>query len=119
MKTSNLFDLSHTLAGDLLLSFEYPWLALPSIKDFLCALTEKLRSDNGYYLYSESVLVSKNARISPTATVCGPCIIGENTEIRTGAFIRGSVMIGDDCVVGISIISETRFSATALTRELG
>lgn len=32
----------------------------------------------------------------------GPTIIGEGTEIRPGAFIRGSVITGKDCVVGNS-----------------
>ena len=32
----------------------------------------------------------------------GPCIIGKDTELRTGAFIRGSVIVGEGCVVGNS-----------------
>ena len=35
-------------------------------------------------------------------TIIGPCIIGKNTEVRPGAFIRGSAIIGDNCVVGNS-----------------
>ena len=30
----------------------------------------------------------------------GPTIIGNNTEIRQGAYIRGDCLIGDRCVVG-------------------
>ncbi|MBO7631011.1 MAG: UDP-N-acetylglucosamine pyrophosphorylase, partial [Lachnospiraceae bacterium] len=32
-----------------------------------------------------------------------PCIIGENTEVRHCAFIRGSALVGDGCVVGNSV----------------
>ncbi len=32
----------------------------------------------------------------------GPCIIGERTEVRQCAFIRGNALVGDDCVVGNS-----------------
>ena len=34
--------------------------------------------------------------------VTGPCIIGENTEVRPGAFIRGKALVGNDCVIGNS-----------------
>ena len=98
----NLYDLSHTLARDLLLSCEYPWQALPLIKEFVTDIIEKLSSDNGYFFYSDSVLVAKSTVISKGATLIGPAVIGKDTEIRTGAFIRGSVMIGEECVIGNS-----------------
>ncbi|MBO5550955.1 MAG: UDP-N-acetylglucosamine pyrophosphorylase, partial [Lachnospiraceae bacterium] len=31
-----------------------------------------------------------------------PCIIGERTEVRQCAFIRGNALVGNDCVVGNS-----------------
>ncbi|MBR6902901.1 MAG: UDP-N-acetylglucosamine pyrophosphorylase, partial [Clostridia bacterium] len=37
-----------------------------------------------------------------TAYIHGPCIIGHKTEVRQCAFIRGSALIGDNCVVGNS-----------------
>jgi len=33
----------------------------------------------------------------------GPCIIGEYTEVRHCAFIRGSALVGNGCVVGNSV----------------
>jgi len=30
----------------------------------------------------------------------GPCIIGENCEIRHGAYIRGNFIAGNECVIG-------------------
>ncbi len=101
VKTSELYDLSHTLAAPLLCECEYPWQALPKIKDFVLALGKTLPADE-YDEISENVWVAKSAKIAPSATVCAPCIIGKDTELRTGAFIRGSVIVGDGCVVGNS-----------------
>ena len=42
------------------------------------------------------------AKVAKSATICPPCIIGKGTEIRTGAFVRCSVIVGDGCVVGNS-----------------
>ena len=101
VKTSELYDLSHTIARDLLSECEYPWLALPKIKDFVKDII-KLLSEDEYYLYAEDVLISKSATISPSATICGPTVIGAGTEVRPGAYIRGSVIVGENCVVGNS-----------------
>lgn len=101
LKTVELYDLSHSLAKDLLSECEFPWLALPKIKDYVIKLISSL-SDDEYYAPSEDVRISKTAKIAPSATICGPAVIGHGTEIRTGAYIRGSVIVGDNCVVGNS-----------------
>ena len=101
LKTAELYDLSHTLAAPLLSECEYPWLALGRIKDFIRELGKTLPADE-YDNPSEDVWIAKSAKIAPSATVLPPCIIGKDTELRTGAFIRGSVMVGECCVVGNS-----------------
>ena len=100
-KIERLYDLSHTLASGLLSRFEYPWEALPHIKEFILALGPTLPKED-YDHPEETVWIAKSAKIAPSATVMGPTIIGKNTELRTGAFIRGSVLIGEGCVVGNS-----------------
>ena len=50
-----------------------------------------------------SVWVHRTAVIAPTAYLGAPCIIGADTEVRHGAFIRGSALVGDGCVVGNSV----------------
>ena len=50
----------------------------------------------------EEVWIAKSAKIAPTVSITGPCIIGENTEVRQCAFIRGNALVGDGCVVGNS-----------------
>ena len=101
IKTEHLYDLSHTLASELLSSCEYPWLALPKIKETVLSLIKTLSTDE-YDAPADDIRIAKSAKISPNAIICGPCIIGPETEVRTGAFIRGSVIVGCGCVVGNS-----------------
>lgn len=80
--------------------FSTPWEALEKLKDYIIKLGNSL-GDN-YEEISPEVWVHKSAKISPSAKILPPCIIGENTEIRQCAFIRGSALIGKNCVVGNS-----------------
>ena len=79
---------------------EYPWQILPKIKEFITKIIEIGLA--GYTEIQKGVLVGDNVSISETATIDAPCIIGANTQIRHGAYIRGSVIIGQGCVVGNS-----------------
>ncbi len=101
-KIENLYDLNETLAGEYLKGFTYPWEALSGIGDLIKELGKKLDPDK-YDKKEEDVWIAKSARIFPTVgAIIGPCIIGENTEVRPGAFIRGKALIGNDCVIGNS-----------------
>ncbi len=100
-KTNELFDFEHSLAGDYLKGFEYPWQALKGIKDMIISVGKTL-DKNEYDETSENVWVHKKAVIAPTAYIGAPCIIGEGTEVRHCAFIRGSALIGKGCVIGNS-----------------
>jgi NDP-sugar pyrophosphorylase family protein len=99
--TRELFDLDHTLAKELLWGLEYPYLALPLIKEYIRGLFATL-PENEYTEISPEVYVANDAKIYPTATIEGPSIIGHGTEVRPGAFIRGSALIGNGVVVGNS-----------------
>src|SRR5687768_10979586 len=46
------------------------------------------------------VWIHPSVKLPPFATIIGPAWIGANTEIRPGAFIRGNVIAGEDCVLG-------------------
>ena len=100
-RVSDLFDLEHTLAKAYLAEFEYPWEALRGIQDMILALGRQLPED--YDEITPQVWVHRTAQIAPTAYLGSPCIIGANTEVRHGAFIRGSVLVGENCVVGNSV----------------
>ena len=101
MKTTDLFDLEHTLAKEYLASFEYPWQALKGIKEMILQLGETLGPD--YVQVSPSVWVHTTAEVAPTAYLGAPCIIGPGTQVRHCAFIRGSALVGENCVVGNSV----------------
>ena len=101
LKTIDLFDLNHTKAAGLLEKTTYPWEALGGIKEMILALGPTLPKDE-YDEISEHVWVAKDAVIYPNNYIGAPCIIGHETEVRPGAFIRGSALVGDHCVVGNS-----------------
>jgi len=96
-----LFDLSHTLAREMLEGCKYPWEAVTHIESTVLALGPALDADR-YSKIGDNIWAAKTARISPAAVIIGPCIIGENTELRPGAYIRGNALIGDGAVAGNS-----------------
>lgn len=102
MKNVDMFsDLSTTMAAELFQSTVYPWEVLPKIKAFILALGPTL--DPAEYNHpSEDVWIHKSAKIYPNNYIAGPTIIGADTEVRPGAFIRGSALVGKGCVVGNS-----------------
>ena len=97
----DLFDLENTLAAHYLSSFKWPWEALAGIKDFILSLGPTLGDD--YVEVQPQVWVHKEAVVFPTAYIIPPCIIGPRTEVRHCSFIRGSALIGADCVIGNSV----------------
>ena len=101
LKTSDLFDLSHSMAGTYLSDFDLPWQALGGIKSLILSLGSQLGEE--YNQIQPNVWVHKTAVIAPTAYLGAPCIIGANTEVRHCAFIRGSALVGENCVVGNSV----------------
>ena len=98
---NQLFDLSHTLAGEYLAGFTYPWEALGGIKDLILHLGESLGSD--YTEVSPKVWVHNTATVAPSAYLGAPCIIGAGTQVRHCAFIRESALVGAGCTVGNSV----------------
>ncbi len=98
---NDLYDLSHSMAGDYLSEFKYPWEALEGIKELILELGKTLPEDE-YDHPKEDVWIAKDATIYPNNYIGGPCIIGHKTEVRPGAFVRGSALVGENCVVGNS-----------------
>ena len=101
LTTAELFDFSHTVAGDLLKKCVFPWEALDKIGAWICAVGENLSAEE-YERRGEHVWIAKSASIAQNATISGPCIIGAYTEVRAGALLRGNVLIGARTVIGNS-----------------
>ena len=101
VKTAELFDFSHTVAGDLLQKCTYPWEALAHIGAWINAIGPTLPTAE-YECVAEQIWVARSACVAATACLSGPCIIGHETEVRHGALVRGAVLVGDGAVVGNS-----------------
>lgn len=100
VRTKDLFDCKTPYLCQLFDYCEYPWEILPQINDYINKLIEK--GMPGFKEISKGVWVGENVKIYPTATIEAPAIIGNATEIRPGAFIRGNVITGANCVIGNS-----------------
>lgn len=98
---AELFDLSHSIAGEYLARFTYPWEALRDIEKFIIELGKTLPADE-YVSPKENVWIAKDAKVAPSAYIGAPCIIDRGAEVRHCAFIRGGAIIGKNSVFGNS-----------------
>ena len=97
----SLYNMEETIAAEIFEGKTYPWEVLPEINTFIITLGESLPLDK-FDRREGNIWIAKSAKIYPTATILGPCIIDEDTEVRPGAFIRGNAIVGKNCVVGNS-----------------
>ncbi len=100
-KIGDLYDTSHTVAAELFVADAYPWELLDRIGDFIVTLAKTLDPEI-YENRGNNVFVARDAKIAPTASIAGPCIIDSGAEIRHCAFIRGNAIVGKGAVVGNS-----------------
>ena len=96
-----LFSLENTIAAELFCDTTYPFEVLPKIGQFIKDLGAKL-DKNVFEEKGENIWIAKSAKVAPTASITGPCIIDEDAEIRHCAFIRGNALVGKGAVVGNS-----------------
>lgn len=97
----DLYNLDETIAASLFDGLKYPWEVLPLIHDYIIKLGETLPADE-YDRPGENIWIAKSAKVAPTASITGPCIIGKDAEVRHCAFIRGNAIVGEGAVVGNS-----------------
>ena len=95
----NLFDFNKTIASSYILKYDYPEV-LNHIGEIIFEISKTLNND--YQEISPNVFVHKSVKIDKSATIIGPCLVLENSEIRVNAYIRGNVIIGKNCVIGNS-----------------
>lgn len=82
----------------------YPWEALARVKEY-CKTTvsgKRLGTIMPGAFVADNVDVGSGTVVEPGAVIFGPTIIGDDCEIRAGAYIRGDVYIGNDVVIGHS-----------------
>ena len=100
MKTKDIFISDESIAIDLIRKYDYPYMVLPHISEYIIKLGNEL--DYSYKLIGDNIWIHKTAIVSETASITGPCIIDEEAQIRQGAFIRGNAIIGKHSVLGNS-----------------
>jgi hypothetical protein len=51
------------------------------------------------YLDKADIYIGAGTRIEPGVGIKGPTVIGQNNEIRQGAYLRGDCILGDSCTI--------------------
>lgn len=108
MKASELFNLPESLSAFKNVFDENlpPWEWLKLIKAALAGFdfeaADSKRDIPAGVSIDGDVYIHPTVKLPPFASISGPCWIGAGTEVRPGAYIRGSVIIGENCVIGNS-----------------
>ena len=98
----DIIDDYKTISKVLFKNVNYPWEVLPKIKEEIINLGNSLDKEK-YKEIDKNIWIGENVKIDKLATIIAPCIIDSNTEIRPGAYLRGNVIIGKNCVIGNSV----------------
>lgn len=104
MKASEFFTLPSSLA---IFARHFradvpPWEWLKHISAALGSLAEVAPAvviPPGVHVQGK-VWIHPSAKLPAYATIIGPAWIGANTDVRPGAFIRGNVIVAENCVLG-------------------
>ena len=101
LEICKLLDTQYTIASDIFEGKKYAFEVLPEIKNFIKKLSVTLDMEK-FDDFGDGVFIAKSAKVAPSASISGPCIIDEDAEIRHCAFIRGNAIVGKGAVVGNS-----------------
>jgi UDP-N-acetylglucosamine diphosphorylase / glucose-1-phosphate thymidylyltransferase / UDP-N-acetylgalactosamine diphosphorylase / glucosamine-1-phosphate N-acetyltransferase / galactosamine-1-phosphate N-acetyltransferase len=104
MKASDFFALPTSLAifASHFRTDVPPWEWLKQIQAALSAVSDEPSTPQvppGVRIEGK-VWIHPTVKLPAYATIIGPTWIGPRTEIRPGAFIRGNVIVGVECVLG-------------------
>jgi len=102
LAAGDLFALEEFLHGALFADTEHAWEALDRIGAYLATLTGSIEGEvqDGAWLVGAGIIIAAGAVVEPGAYIHGPCVIGPDTEVRHGAYLRGNVVAGAGCVIG-------------------
>jgi UDP-N-acetylglucosamine diphosphorylase / glucose-1-phosphate thymidylyltransferase / UDP-N-acetylgalactosamine diphosphorylase / glucosamine-1-phosphate N-acetyltransferase / galactosamine-1-phosphate N-acetyltransferase len=107
VKAKELFDFPKSLPFcNFFLPDLPPWVWVSQIKnalaDFNFCQTKKVAEIQDGVHISGQVFIDPTVKLPPYCVITGPAYIGQETEIRPGAYIRGNVIVGRGCVLGNS-----------------
>jgi UDP-N-acetylglucosamine diphosphorylase / glucose-1-phosphate thymidylyltransferase / UDP-N-acetylgalactosamine diphosphorylase / glucosamine-1-phosphate N-acetyltransferase / galactosamine-1-phosphate N-acetyltransferase len=103
LSPKDFFDLSKFEFSDIFDDCEYVWDVLKKIGDYIlrknligihCDLPESV------VIEGNEVYIGKGTKVEPQVYIKSPTIIGENCEIRQGAYIRGNCVAGKGSIIG-------------------
>lgn len=100
VRTEELFDCKNKYVADIFKNSEYPWEILPKVKSCIDNIISNAPDE--FEEIENGVFVGKDVKIYPNVTIEPPAVIGSGTQIRPGAFLRGYVFVGENCVIGNS-----------------
>lgn len=114
----HLFDSVPKLLSPLFDACDTPWEMLSRLSDFLLEITKNppkgyslLQKDDGDFSRSNGdstgdysrhsgILVGEGVKIEEFSTIKAPAVICRDAEIRQGAYLRGSVFLGEGAIAG-------------------
>ncbi len=100
------FDLQEFLHKDLFKLGSPVWDSLSELKGYLdnknlgrieCDIPKGVTLVN-----PDKISIGKGTRVESGAYIEGPCVLGEDSQVRHGAYIRPYVLTGKKCVIGHS-----------------
>ena len=100
VKTAELYRCHVPYLHDFFAAHEYPWQMLPDIGALCAALLKD--PPVGFSEYAPGILTGENVKIDQSAVLLPPVVLGEGTEVRPGAYLRGNIVTGRNCVIGNS-----------------
>jgi NDP-sugar pyrophosphorylase family protein len=98
------FDYSHFQHKGLVQESEPAWNILKKIHPYLNRILQPNNKAQiiGQPYIAPSVFIDEETIVEHGAVILGPAWIGKRCHIRTGAYIRENVIVGDDCILGNS-----------------
>ena len=97
------FDMDNKLAAEFFKDIKFVWDGVALLPAFIEKnLKPEIRGEveEGAWLEPGLVSLGEGSRVERGSIIRGPTIIGRNTIIRSGAYIRGHVLICDECLIG-------------------
>jgi UDP-N-acetylglucosamine diphosphorylase / glucose-1-phosphate thymidylyltransferase / UDP-N-acetylgalactosamine diphosphorylase / glucosamine-1-phosphate N-acetyltransferase / galactosamine-1-phosphate N-acetyltransferase len=84
-----------------------PWELLGApLDELLAALPGELLETSippGVHLLGHRIVIGKGVKLSPGVVLEGPLRLGDDCEVRPGAYLRGGVWAGSGCVIGANV----------------
>lgn len=105
MKAADFFALPPSLAAfaEFFSADVVPWEWISAIRRALANVTREVPDQVPPGVSIDgAVHLHPSVRLPNVCSIAGPAWIGEGTEIRPGAYIRGNVIVGAGCVLGNS-----------------